>query len=51
MSAYVDECEACDRCVGCSRRVCFREEVSPGEVDGLCLTCWETDDDNQGETE
>ena len=50
MTAYIDAdtCDDCGPCSGCGRHWCPREETSPGEADGLCVTCYETDDPENG---
>lgn len=40
-----EPCEACTTCNGCGEKWCREDEVSPGESDGLCVSCYETDDD------
>ncbi len=41
--AAVNDCDYV--CVGdCGRVICGDSEPSPGEVDGLCVTCWLTED-------
>ena len=44
MAAYIDTCDDCGHCLGCGRRWCPNEEVSPGESSGLCVTCYEIED-------
>lgn len=43
MKARDNEC--CYRCAACNRRACHDNpnDVSPGEFDGLCVECWETE--------
>lgn len=36
-------CEACVTCAGCEERWCREQEVSPGEADGICPSCWDAD--------
>jgi hypothetical protein len=40
----MSDCEACAVCVGCGLRWCRDENVSPGEADGICRDCYETED-------
>jgi hypothetical protein len=44
VSGYIDPCDDCTRCLGCGARWCRAEVVSPGEADGICLDCYETED-------
>lgn len=39
------DCDACRLCLGCSVTFCRDNEVSPGEGDGICTACFETEDD------
>lgn len=39
------EFECCYRCRACSETFCTQVHDSPGEADGLCVACWETEDD------
>ena len=34
----------CSTCLGCGLTYCREVEVSPGEVDGICPSCYETED-------
>jgi len=44
LSWFEEPCEACTICLGCGAKWCRDEQVSPGEGDGLCVSCWETED-------
>lgn len=44
MTAYLDPCDSCQRCLGCGRRWCAAEVDSPGEASGLCVECWAVED-------
>jgi hypothetical protein len=39
------DCEACTACLGCGRAWCRDERPSPGEAEGICDDCYETEDD------
>lgn len=37
----VNDCESCTTCAACDRPFCRDNEVSPGEMGGLCSECWD----------
>ena len=41
---FGDNCPACTRCVACDNPWCRDDTVSPGEGDGICTDCFETED-------
>lgn len=35
----IEDC--CYRCERCSVRVCAEDDISPGEADSICRSCWD----------
>ena len=36
--------DCCVTCLGCGHVYCRDTDISPGEADGICPTCWEQED-------